>query len=314
MLRITHHVSRFTFHVSHFTHHVSRFTLMSIFSSAKTLFSKAAWAGYNTSRQGVHYQRRFAEMEARLNGSCEVISQFQWERVRKLLTHAYQTTPYYRALFQSLRLSPDDIQHPADLSQIPALEKSTLRTRLADLISEAFPKRRLKRNATGGSSGTPVIFYQDRGYWNQRNMSVYYFDRWAGWDFGERQLIIWGALVDVSTAKSLKARLNNYWRNYWWLNGFNLTAETMIHAFEQMRRWRPQTILAYASSLYLFAKCLHQNQLVPNWGLKGIISSAEMLHPHYRELAEQVFKTKVYNRYGSREVGLIAMECQAGRM
>ena len=39
-----------------------------------------------------------------------------------------------------------------------------------------------------------------------------------------------------------------------------------------------------------------------------------MLHPHYRTLAEYVFKTKVYNRYGSREVGLIAMECTEGRM
>ena len=76
----------------------------------------------------------------------------------------------------------------------------------------------------------------------------------------------------------------------------------------------PQTILAYPSSLYQFATYLLDNGLVPTWNLKGIITSAEMLHSHYRSLAETVFDTKVYNRYGGREVGLIAMECKAGHM
>ena len=39
-----------------------------------------------------------------------------------------------------------------------------------------------------------------------------------------------------------------------------------------------------------------------------------MLHPHYRASAEIIFKAKVHNRYGGREVGLITMECPEGRM
>ena len=285
-----------------------------ILTPAKTYFSKAAWAAYNTYRQGLHYRQRFAKMEARLNGRRDAIEQFQWERIRRLLRHAYETTPYYRNLFDSSRCSPDDIEHPADLQQIPTLEKSVLRTRLDDFISEMFPRTKLKRNATGGSSGTPVVFYQDYSYWNQRNLSVYYFDRWAGWDFGGRQLILWGSLPDAEKARNLGDRLNNYWRNYRWLNGFNMTEETMIAAFKKMQRWRPQTILAYASSLYLLAKYFQQNKLAPGWKLKGVISSAEMLYPHYREIAEEILEAKVYNRYGSREVGIIAMECKSGRM
>ena len=288
--------------------------LMSIFTPTKTLFSKMAWAAYNTYRKGLHYRQRLADMDARLNEGRESIAQFQWERLRKLLRHAYQTTPYYQTLLDSLHIQPDDIRQPRDLLQIPTLEKSTIRAQLNELLSRAFPKHRLMKNATGGSSGTPLIFYQNRAYWNQRNLSVYYFDRWAGWDFGERQLIVWGSLPDVDRAMGLKQRMNNFWRNYRWLNGFELTAKKMIDAFEQMQRWRPQTILAYASSLHLFAECLSENQLTPDWKLKGIISSAEMLYPHYRKLAENVFKTKVYNRYGGREVGLIAMECKAGRL
>ena len=287
---------------------------MPSFRRARTLFSKAAWSAYNTYRQGFHYRRNFADLQTRLDGPRPQILRYQWTRLRHILRHAYQTTPYYRSLFEKLKLTPDQIQRPADLRRLPPLEKTTLRSRLNDLISEATRRSELKRNATGGSSGTPVVFYQDRDYWNRRNASVYYFDRWAGWDFGERQLIIWGAQVDLSKSRRLLDRANSYWRNHWWLNGFDMTEEGMIAAFEHMQRWRPGTILAYASSLYQFANCMQRNSLRPNWRLKGIISSAEMLHPHYREAAEAAFGAKVYNRYGGREVGLIAMECQSGKM
>ena len=88
----------------------------------------------------------------------------------------------------------------------------------------------------------------------------------------------------------------------------------MDNTFKRMEQWQPTTILAYPSSLYQFAGFLNEKNLTPKWKPKGIISSAEMLHEHYRELAESVFETKIFNRYGSREVGLIAMECAEGNM
>lgn len=287
---------------------------MSIIRYAKTTVSKSAWCGYNVYRQGVHFRRKLAETEERLNGSRQAIIEFQWNRARRMLKHAYETTTYYRTLFDSLGIRPEAIRHASNFPLIPTLEKSTIRGRLGDFISTAFSKNQLKRNATGGSSGAPLIFYQDSGYWNKRNLSVYYFDRWAGWNFGERQLIIWGLPANQSIANGAKEKLNSYWRNHWRFDGFDVTEAKMVNLYKKMGRWRPQTILAYASSLYGFAQCLHQNRLTPDWELKGIISSAEMLHPHYRKLAEQVFQTQVFNRYGSREVGLIAMECGAGRM
>lgn len=278
---------------------------MPILRSVKTLFSKAAWHAYNTHRKGVRYRHLIDETAALLNAPRENILAFQAERLKQLLRHAYQTTPYYRELLKT---------ETTDISQIPPLEKQTIREQLTPLCSEALPQQQRIKNATGGSTGTPMTFYQDRNYWNQRNLSVYYFDRWAGWNFGEPQLIIWGALADAEGNGDWKHQLNTFWRNQHWLNGFHLTDVTMMAAFEQMNRCHPQTILAYPSSLYQLATFLSENDLAPRWKLKGIIASAEMLHPHYRTLAETVFNTKVYNRYGGREVGLIAMECAEGRM
>ncbi len=272
---------------------------------AKTLFSKAAWHAYNSYRKGARYRSRFSQTAAVLDAPRETIAAFQKERLEKLLQHAYQTTPYYRELLKT---------ESPDISEVPPLEKQNVREQLERLCSEAFPQEERIRNATGGSTGTPLVFYQDRNYWNQRNLSVYYFDRWAGWNFGEPQLIIWGAPADLEDAGHWKHRLGTFWRNQYWLNGFRLTDAAMLAMFEQMNQDLPQTILAYPSSLYQFATFLSDNGLIPKWKLKGIISSAEMLHLHDRALAEIIFKAKVYNRYGGREVGLIAMECPEGRM
>ncbi len=278
---------------------------MPIRRSAKTLFSKVAWHAYNTYRKGVDYRSQFSQTAALFNASRETIAAFQASRLEKLLQHAYQTTPYYRELLK---------METSELSQIPPLEKKHIREQLDELCSTTFTADQRIENATGGSTGTPLTFYQDRNYWNQRNLSVYYFDRWAGWNFGEPQLIIWGAPADLEGDGHWKRRISTFWRNQYWLNGFHLTDAAMLAMFEQMNRDLPQTILAYPSSLYQFATFLSDNGLTPKWRLKGIISSAEMLHPHYRALAEIIFKAKVYNRYGGREVGLIAMECAEGRM
>ncbi len=283
---------------------------MPIRRSAKTLFSKAAWRAYNTYRKGVHFRQQLRQTTALLDAPRETILAYQAERLAKLLRHARETTPFYRELLKAAS---------GALADIPPLEKKTIREQRERLCSEAFsPNERIK-NATGGSTGTPLTFYQDRDYWNQRNLSVYYFDRWAGWDFGEPQLILWGTLEN----SNWKHRLNAFWRNQQWLNGFHLTESAMRETYEKMHRWQPHTILAYPSALYQFAKVLarsheeseqYQARQESPTRLKGIIASAEMLHPHYRALAESLFHTKVYNRYGSREVGLIAMECAEGQM
>ena len=278
---------------------------MPIRHSIKRLLSKAVWRAYNTYRKGLGYGTQFSRAVEILNAPRETIVAFQMESLERLLQHAYHTTPYYRELLKAANF---------DIYRVPPLEKQDIREQLDRLYSTVYRRKQRIQNATSGSTGAPLTFYQDRNYWNQRNLSVYYFDQWAGWNFGEPQLVICGSLADLEGNRHWKYRFNNYWRNQHWLNGFRLTDTAMWAAFEKMNRDQPRTILAYPSSLYQFAKFIFENGLTPFCKFKGIITSAEMLHPHYRTLAEYVFKTKIYNRYDSREVGLIAMECAEGRM
>lgn len=292
---------------------------MTIRCSTKLWFSKAAWYTYNTYRKGFSFPHQLSKTTTLFNSSRDAILNYQQKHYNQLIHHAFQTTPYYQYLFKEIGLNLEDLiqlsnSDPLDIAIIPPLEKQTIRDQLQNLLSNRISAQKRIPNATGGSTGNPLKFYQDRTYWNQRNLSVYYFDRWAGWDFGKPQLVIWGAPSDTINGSNRKQEINRYWRNQYWLDGFQMTESAMYNIYEKMQQLQPKTILAYPSSLYQFAKYLKEKKLQPNWELNGIITSAEMLHEHYRTLAESVFRTKIYNRYGGREVGLIAMECIEGRM
>lgn len=73
---------------------------------------------------------------------------------------------------------------------------------------------------------------------------------------------------------------------------------------------RPVQILAYVEAIYELAKFIEREGLKV-WSPRAIMTSAGTLYGYMREVIERVFQAPVYNRYGSREVGDIACECEA---
>jgi len=69
-------------------------------------------------------------------------------------------------------------------------------------------------------------------------------------------------------------------------------------------------LFGHAHSLYLFALFLESEGLAA-FPVKGIISTAMVLHDFERRKIESIFGRKVSNRYGCEEVSLIASECEA---
>jgi len=94
------------------------------------------------------------------------------------------------------------------------------------------------------------------------------------------------------------------------LDAFDLTEDKMRTYLEVLKKENPTVLQAYAQAMVLFAQFIEREKLsVKPLQLKGIISSAEKLYDHQRELIERVFNCKVFDRYGSREVGLVSSEC-----
>lgn len=81
---------------------------------------------------------------------------FQDRALRRLVRHAYEQVPYYRALFDRHRLHPRHIRGTRDLELLPFTSKQEMRSRPErERLAAGLDPERLLRVRTSGSSGEP---------------------------------------------------------------------------------------------------------------------------------------------------------------
>jgi phenylacetate-CoA ligase len=134
---------------------------------------------------------------------------------------------------------------------------------------------------------------------------------WAGRAFGESGVHLWGSERDIlHGSESITLRLLNWISNNVYLNAYRMTPEHMRGFLALLNERRPKLIIAYAQSIYELAQFAEREQIAVA-KQSAIVTSSEMLHPFMRAKVEQIFGCMIYDRYGCREVGDIASECQA---
>ncbi|HXI03612.1 MAG TPA: hypothetical protein VNI57_10600, partial [Candidatus Saccharimonadales bacterium] len=106
--------------------------------------------------------RALGELERTERLREEEILGLQAARLKALLSHASRHVPYYREAFRRAGVDPAD--GAAALRALPILTKEIIRTSAGSLLSEDASQRGAFGNATGGSTGEPLRFVQDRSY------------------------------------------------------------------------------------------------------------------------------------------------------
>ncbi len=240
------------------------------------------------------------------------LKEYQWSRLLHLLSFASRTVPYYRALFKKHGIDITSAVTPKDIATIPILTRAAIRANFHALISDQHDTEQLFLNSTGGSTGEPLIFYQDRNQleWHEAAMFRAWKDM-VGCKFGDLEAVLWGAERDIGKGMPLLRVLRTVIRERQLaLNTFDLDSR-LIHRFLLFYNiLRPPILRGYSSSLYYFARFIHDNRLQIHYP-SAVISSAEMLWPEMRKTVEAVFRSRVFDSYGSREVSQIATECNA---
>lgn len=258
-----------------------------------------------------HFNRFLREFMRNQYLSPGELRDLQLRRLKALLRHSYEHTPFYRRQFQEAGITPDAIRDLDDLRLLPTLSKQQIQAHLDELIADTHAVHRLRRDYTGGSTGTALMFYRDFRRGDAREALAYRHDGWTGWEIGERQSFIWGAPRDLGPVGQLRWRLTSrFVRRYTMLDALALDEESMSAFATDLTRWRPSLIVTFATAAYVFAKFLLARGIeVPR--PKGIITTAELLQPHQRRAIEEGFRAPVFDRYGAREVGLVASECES---
>jgi phenylacetate-CoA ligase len=253
----------------------------------------------------MRYLREFERTQFLSGGE---IAAMQLGRLRGMLDHAYRQCPFYRERFDDVGLLPSDVQSVDDLAVLPPLEKHEIQDNRDQMVACHWPRPELVPNQTGGSTGSPLSFFLSRDRLHSRAAATIRHNRWAGWDLGAKVALLWGAPRD-RPANCWRSRLRNLLIDRrLFLDTGHLTERRLSDFHDALKRFRPRVILAYAGAIVLFARYLRARKVIP-YQPHAIITSAEVLEPADRILVEEVFGCRVFNRYGCREVSVIASEC-----
>lgn len=259
---------------------------------------------------GEHQRMRcLREYERTQTWSFEAIQEMQLARATRLADYAFRHCEFYRQRWSQLGIHPRDIKSFDDWQALPLLEKHHIQAAGKNLVSEIWPRDDLIQNQTGGSTGQPVRFYGHRTRLESRAAATMRHDRWAGVRIGDRVAYVWGAPRDVP-----KIRWRTHVRHWilgrqLWLDTAHVTEQKLLDYVRKLKQFRPHAIVGYAGGLMLLADFLVSRNIKP-YRPRSIISSAELLSAQSRERIESVFGCPVFNRYGCREVAVVASECE----
>lgn len=241
-----------------------------------------------------------------------------WDRERKanwilnqlrvVVRRAYQETDYYRELFDRNKFNPNSDFSFDEFSRLPILDREHINESGRKLIASSVPASQLRKDSTGGSTGVPTQIWlgpNERGW---RDSGMEHFFEMLGVPEGSRTALLWGHHLDPKATDSFRDRYQAFVSNVRWFDSMRLSPQTLDEYHQEMERFRPACIIAYASPLGYLAEHILARGYKPSYPTRCMITGGEKLWSRHRYLIEEAFGRPVHERYGSRDAGCLGVQ------
>lgn len=254
--------------------------------------------------------RYYADLEKTQWLSREDLEKLQLAKLKRIINQAYYHVPYYRERFDQLRLKPEDVKTLEDIRKLPYLSKDDIRSNLFfSLFSDNYNKKNILRITTSGSTGEPLVLFVDKEQLNLRFASTLRGMEWAGYRFGDKQIRLWHQTIGMSKSQIIREKIDAFLCRRMFIPAYEMSLENIDEIIDKIKRCRSTFMDGYAESFNLIAQYCKTHK-VKDVRIRGIISSAQTLPKTSREIIERYLRTKVYDKYGSREFSGIAYQCE----
>ena len=212
--------------------------------------------------------------------------------LKRILNYAIDHVPFYKTIPR------------AELSEFPVMNKAIYKAQKERCMSEEYSDySTLHRVSTSGSTGEPMIVYQNREKRERVKIDLIHAHERIGWGLGQRYIFIrnW-----VSNYQS--GRLKRFAQNMVPVG----IAQFDVAAKQRLFRYlvaHPQTVLfGYSSSICDFMNWARRSGLDGNvCRLRVIVCDSDALEQKDKRLLNEFFSCPVIDRYDNEENGLIAI-------
>jgi phenylacetate-CoA ligase len=232
---------------------------------------------------------------------------WQDERLGEILAHARRHVPYYRARADAAGGDPR-----AALARMPVVDKALIRADMEAFLSDRTSRTSTVTKRTGGSTGDPWEYPLDRTAWTHMYAAQLHFFERAGVRYGEPVLTLGvPRLPGLTTGwkANLRRRLE---RKTLSATSFEVDPDASLRRAREALAAGATLWYGYAGTLAAMAHAVLDAGLEVR-GPRAIVTTAEPLHPAWRDAIERAFRSPLYDEYGCNDGGVLAQSCPRGR-
>jgi phenylacetate-CoA ligase len=230
-----------------------------------------------------------------VSADASLLAEHQAQQLQSLLTHAVQTTDYYKNYDSSGRIQ-----------DFPVVNKSMIRESFKQFESKIFKGHKLRIAQTSGSTGTPFQVIQNLSKRQRVLAELIAFNSLVGYDVGTRYAFVVAAgSIHRENAVSLFVK-----------NKVEFSLNTLDFASSEQQRLtllndkNIEILIGNPSVIYDLARhVIAQGDTPEDFGVKGVLCISEPLYPNMRDTIRTAFNCPVLSRYSNEECGVLAYEC-----
>ncbi len=242
----------------------------------------------------------------------------QWDgwkqdRLSYILHRAANKVPYYREVWSKRRKKGDRASYEY-LENWDILEKSTLRQRGSDFVADDCDAKRMFRDHTSGTTGTSLDIWLTRETvksWYA--LSEARWRRWYGVSKKDRWAILGGQLIVPVRQNRPPFWVWNAGMNQLYMSSYHLAPEFLRFYLTALKEHRIRYLVGYSSSLTSLAQSALSERR-KDVTMDVVITNAEPLYDHQKELISEAFGCPVMETYGMAEMAAAASECSNGSL
>lgn len=245
--------------------------------------------------------KRWALSHLRIMHARPYVAQrtFQSFRLGQVLSSAAHI-PYWRGVFNSHTEGVGFHQDPLGvLHALPLLRREVIQLEsLQNFINPDLPEARQLLLETSGTTGEPLLFYQDANSLFYKSLGNPLWFSYLGFDPfpPPGQVLHIGAFKPWN--KSLGQRFD-----------VQLIKEDPVRFRKFVSRHRPSVVYGKVSDLFLLAEVVQT--YAPEISFQMLLADAEPLFPQTKAWLERALGGTLYTKYASSEFGTIAVQCIA---
>ncbi len=236
--------------------------------------------------------------------SATELKSYQNVKLKLLIKHAYENVPYYRNLFDSLNLKPENIQTQEDLQKLPVLTKEIVRANFPDnIVSKNYKPKELILSGSSGSTGQPLQYYRTKdslSFGRAANIRGWY---WMGFRLGDPYI-----KISTMARSSIYKKAQDFFNNCTFIHSRSLSEYDIIQIISKIQNSKSKFVRGYPASLYIIASYLKKHNNT-NIYLNAINTTSEPLYPYMRQLIEEVFHCPIFDSYGAEGSPIIS-QCE----